>query len=858
MVYRALLLLVLLGLLPGLAQAQNRQVRVGVYPNEPKVLLGKDGQLSGILGDLLGEIARRESWQLQLIPCDWQQCLQMAGDGEIDLLPDVAWNEERAAYLDFHRLPALYSWSQLYGAPHVRLASLLDLKNLRIAVLGGSVQEKYLRTLLANFGLPAQLIAVQSLAEGFQMTADGRSDVVVANQRFGDFHASDYGLRTSTIMFQPSQLFYATRKGQNGDLLTAIDRHLQPWLAEPNSPYYRITQRWDSKPAELHIPNGLWWALAALSVLLLLAVMGTLLLRRKVAEQTRSLSNSEMRLNTILDSVEAYIYIKDPQFRYQYANHKVCELFGRPREAVIGQTDESFFDASTVATLRANDCRVLQQGQRVQLEEVNRSLDGSCENAYLSVKLPLRRADGSIYALCGISTDITEHKKNLEQIHQLAFYDPLTGLPNRRLLQERLQHALEQRPRHQQEGALLFIDLDNFKNLNDTLGHAMGDQFLLQVAQRLRSQVRMEDTLARLGGDEFVLMLEHLSVSADQVIGEIEVVANKLLACLAVPYELEGQLHTSTASIGVALFSEATDTVEELLKRADLAMYQAKAAGRNAVRFFDPQMQTEALARVGLENDLRQCLSDGSGLLLHYQPQINQHGQLIGVEALVRWQHAERGLIPPGDFIPLAESTDLIFPLGRWILQEACRQLAIWQTHPLLAQVPLAVNVSARQLHHPDFVSEVLEILAHSGAHPQRLELELTESHLAEDVEVLIGRMQQLRERGVSFSLDDFGTGYSSLAYLKRLPLTCLKIDRGFVRDLLTDANDAAIIRTMLALGQSLDLEVVAEGVETEEQREALLRLGCHLFQGYLFAPPGPAHLLERWPSPSDSQPAKA
>ena len=836
----------------------DHEIRIGSYANEPKLVLDRDGHLSGIFGDLLNEIARREGWSLIAAPCDWQQCLDMARRGEIDLLPDVAWSEERAGYLDFHHTPALFSWSQLYSAPNVPLSSVLDLKSRRIAVLAGSVQESYLRALLDSFGLHAELLTVDNLAQGFRLVADGGADAAVANQRFGDYHAEQFGLRATPIMFQPARLFFATRKGANPELLTTLDRYLNEWQAQANSPYYRIIQRWGGKPPQLDIPASVWWGLAVLIGLLLLALSGTMLLRRQVTEQTRHLLNSELRLNTILDSVEAYIYIKDPQFRYQYVNRKVCELFGRPREAVLGQTDESFFDATTVANLRANDCRVLRQGERVQLEEVNRNLDGTCELAYLSVKLPLRRADGSIYALCGISTDITEHKRNLEQIHQLAFYDPLTGLPNRRLLHERLQHALDQRQRHRQEGALLFIDLDNFKNLNDTLGHAMGDQFLQQVTQRLRSQVRQEDTLARLGGDEFVLMLERLSPNHSEILAEIETVANKLLSSLAMPYELQGQLHTSTASIGVTLFSDAEDTVEELLKRADLAMYQAKGAGRNAVRFFDPQMQAEAMARVGLENDLRHCLSTGEGLLLHYQPQVDQHGRLIGAEALVRWQHPERGLIPPGDFIPLAESTDLIFPLGHWILQEACRQLVVWQTHPLLGQLPLAVNVSARQLHNPDFVDEVLGILEASGANPQRLELELTESQLVVDVETLIGRMEQLRAHGVTFSLDDFGTGYSSLAYLKRLPLSCLKIDRCFVRDLLTDPNDAAIIRTMLALGQSLDLEVVAEGVETGEQRDALLQLGCRLFQGYLFAPPGAPQLLEHWPAPSDPQAAEA
>lgn len=837
----------LLCVLSALAWAQPREVRVGVYANAPKILLGPDGQISGILGELLEEIARQEQWHLRPVSCEWQQCLQLVQSGELDLMPDVALIETRTQTLDFHRVPALFSWSQLYSRDTTRLESILDLQGRRIAVLAGSIQQDYLKTLLDSFGIKAELLAVQSLEQGFERVANQQAEAVVANQRFGDYHAPRYGLRYTPIMFLPARLFYATRKGHNADLLNAIDAHLQEWQGESSSFYYQTLQRWGGERPKLQIPAGVWWGLASLLILLLMALGGTLLLRRQVAEKTRHLKASEQRLNTILDSVEAYIYIKDPELRYQYANRKVCELFDQPLERVVGQTDESFFDAATAANLHDNDRRVLQLGERVEKEETNRSLDGRSEHTFLSIKLPLRNPQGGIYALCGISTDITENKRNLEQINRLAFYDPLTGLPNRRLLFDRLRHALAQSSRHQQEGALLFIDLDNFKDLNDTCGHDMGDQLLIQVARRLSSHVRAEDTLARLGGDEFVLMLEGLHPEHEACIQQIETVANKILQALAAPYLLPGHSYTSTASIGVALFSEAHSTVDEVLKRADLAMYQAKSAGRNTSKFFDPLMQAEVSARASLESDLRQSIS-ARHFILHYQPQVNHEGQLLGVEALIRWQHPSRGLVAPAEFIPLAESTGLILPLGRWVLYSACQQLAAWADQPKLAGLTLAINVSARQFHHRDFVDDVLAALEEAGANPARLELELTESQLVEDVEAMIVKMTQLRSHGVRFSLDDFGTGYSSLSYLKRLPLDHLKIDRSFVRDLLSDPNDAAIVRAVVALGGSLDLAVIAEGVESPEQHAALLQLGCHKFQGYLFGAPGPVAALEQWP----------
>nr|WP_298166574.1 EAL domain-containing protein [uncultured Pseudomonas sp.] len=828
--------------------AVQRNVRVGVHASEPKIFLTASGQLSGILGDLLTEIARQEDWRLIAVPCTWETCLQLIQSGKIDLLPDVARTPAHIRFLDFHQVHSLLSWSQLYRRRDVPLDSILDLKDKRIAVLAGSAQEDYLKELLDSFGLTAQLLPVQRIEEGFELVANQQADAVVATQRFGNTQTSYYRLHATPIIFLPTQLFYATAKGRNGDLLERIDHYLLEWQESPNSFYYQTLHRWGDNQPALSLLKAVRWGLAILIGLLLAAVGGALLLRRQVASQTRHIKASEQRLNTILDSVEAYIYIKDPQLNYQYANRKVCELFGRSCDEVIGCSDQDFFDAPTVANLHHNDSRVLQLGERVECEEVNRSLDGREERTFLSVKLPLRHPDGSIYALCGISTDISEHKRNLEQIHQLAFYDTLTGLPNRRLLIDRLQHALAQRARNEKEGALLFIDLDNFKDLNDTLGHDMGDRLLQQVAQRLLEHVREQDTLARLGGDEFVLMLEDLSLDRDTAIQQLDSVTHKILHTLAAPYTLQEHSYSSTASIGIALFSDEHNTVDDLLKRADLAMYEAKSSGRNTLRYFSPRLQAEASARADLENDLRQSLLEQL-FVLHYQPKVDRHGRLFGVEALIRWQHPRRGLVVPDAFIALTESTGLILPLGRWVLHSACRQLAAWAKMPAMREITLAINVSARQFHHPDFVADVLAALQETGADPARLGLELTESHWVEDVEAMIVKMTELKAYGVYFSLDDFGTGYSSLNYLKRLPLDCLKIDQSFVRDLLSDPSDAAIVRTIVALGNNLNLQVIAEGVETRKQRDALLHLGCDKFQGYLFGKPMTAEHLEQWAS---------
>ena len=480
-----------------------------------------------------------------------------------------------------------------------------------------------------------------------------------------------------------------------------------------------------------------------------------------------------------------------------------------------------------------------------------------------------RRADGTVRdvsvssspvihdeqaALHEIITDITDRKRAEAEIESLAFYDPLTHLPNRRLLLDRLRQALAAATRSQAQGALLFIDLDNFKTLNDTHGHEKGDLLLQQTAQRLSACIRVDDTVARLGGDEFVVMLKDLSPHNAEAAAQVEAVGAKVLAALKLPYPLGGVEHQGSGSVGIALFgglpsepdmpvSTGESTVDELFKRADMALYQAKNMGRNTVCFFDPTMQAAVAARHALEVDLRLGLQQEQ-LVLHYQAQVNLQGELTGAEVLVRWQHPVRGMVSPAQFIPLAEESGLIVPLGHWVLKTACLQLAAWATEPPTARLTLSVNVSARQFRQSEFVQEVLDVVARTGAPAARLKLELTESMLVDDVDDIIAKMIALKTQGVGFSLDDFGTGYSSLSYLKRLPLDQLKIDQTFVRDALTDPNDAVITKTIVALGQSLGLNVIAEGVETQAQRDFLAAQGCYAYQGYFFGRPGPVEGL--------------
>ncbi len=435
-------------------------------------------------------------------------------------------------------------------------------------------------------------------------------------------------------------------------------------------------------------------------------------------------------------------------------------------------------------------------------------------------------------------------RKDRMEIERLAFYDPLTGLPNRRLLYDRLKLALASSTRSGKQGALLFIDLDNFKTLNDTLGHDIGDLLLQQIAQGLVASVREEDTVARLSGDEFIVILENLSEQDLEAAESAKNVGTKILEILNRPYQLASFTYSCTASIGVVLFNNHEMLMDDLLKHADIAMYQAKSDGRNTLRFFDPEMQNRLNIRVILEANLRRALEENQ-FRLYYQPQVLYSEKIIGAEVLIRWLHPDRGLIPPADFIELAEETNLIQPIGQWVLEEACRQLKTWESSELSRHLQLAVNVSAKQFRQESFVEDVSRVIQRSGINPDRLKFELTESLIHDDINDTITKMNMLGKLGIRFSMDDFGTGYSSLLSLKKLPIDQLKIDQSFVRDISIDNDDAVIVQTIIAMTKNLGMEVIAEGVETEEQRAFLEMHNCLLFQGYLFSKPVPIEQFE-------------
>ena len=559
----------------------------------------------------------------------------------------------------------------------------------------------------------------------------------------------------------------------------------------------------------------------------------------RIKNLDRDKMNNDKLIRVLLTDAPFAMVLFNGKRQIVQVNRAAELLFGIPAVKLIGQYCERLLPCYQ----QCGSCPAIDLHRHIDAEEI-------IGQAHKNKSIPLLRSVATVDddsrgpLVIEAFIDLTERKKAEDMIHNLAFYDPLTNLPNRRLMMDRLHQALASSTRNQQHGAILFLDLDHFKNLNDTRGHDIGDMLLVEVTKRLLECVREGDTVARFGGDEFVLILEGLSNDPAEAAKHAEIVAEKIRTALDKPCHLQGLEHHCSASIGINLFVDQPGTVDELLKQSDVAMYQAKQAGRNAIRFFDPAMQAVLDARGKMETALRAAL-EKKQFQLHYQIQVDTALRPIGAEALLRWVHPEMGTVPPAQFIPLAEESGMILPIGLWVLETACEQLRLWKNDPLCGKLSIAVNVSINQFRQEEFVTQVQSVLDKNGIDPTLLKLELTESLILNNVEDSISKMQKLKSIGVEFSMDDFGTGYSSLSYLKRLPLDQIKIDQSFVRDINIDTNDAAIVQTIIAMAATLGLGVMAEGVETEAQRKFLELRGCPAFQGHLFGAAVPVQQFE-------------
>ena len=602
----------------------------------------------------------------------------------------------------------------------------------------------------------------------------------------------------------------------------------------------RFNIRRDRLPSDSLLINQPWYdakkttirylVAGATTIVVLLWALWVNLARKRRAE-------AELRIAAKAFELQVAMIVTDQEATILKVNQAFTETTGYSAEEAIGQKTSMLKSGRHDKSFYRDFWKQLTDTGSWQGVIWNRRKNRSIFAEWITINA-VYDVNGAITNYVCSFSDITHNKEAEAEIHRLAYYDQLTQLPNRRLLQDRIGQALASAARNGAYGAILFLDLDNFNTLNDTQGHDKGDQFLIVMAKRIQDALRRADTVARLGGDDFAIILEDLGSFSCEAAARTKRTALFLGSVIAEPARLGAYEAISTSSVGICLF-DGSETVEQLLKNAEIAMYQAKAGGKNGLRFYDPQMQAALDQRSALESDLRQALNNQE-LLLYYQSQVDRSGHIIGAEILLRWKHPQRGFISPADFIPLAEETGLILPIGDWVLESACRQIAAWSGHPRAHHLQVAVNVSSRQFRQDDFVDRIHAVLERTGVDPTRLKLELTESLVLDDIEHTAEKMQRLKTMGVSFSMDDFGTGYSSLAYLARLPLDELKIDRSFVLNVPGSHNDEIIAQTIITMGHSLGMNVTAEGVETAAQHAFLNAQGCHRYQGYFFGKPVP------------------
>jgi len=828
------------GALRGDDAADRPTLRVGLYENAPKIYRDKDGQPAGLFVELLDAIARKEGWHLQYVPCQWSDCLARLETGQLDLMPDVAYTPERGRLFDFHAVPVAHSWSQVYKHHGVVVRAFPDLAGLRVALLRDSVQEDELGKLLQELGVRWTVVEADSYGQAFAAVRDGRADVAIANNFFGARAAPAFGLEETPILFNPATLYIVAPRGRHGAELARIDHWLRAWQQAPESVYFRAMRRAMMPPPITVAPRWLLPAMAGAAALVLALVAFSLVLRWRVRVATADAKAAQARLELVLDVSPVALFLLREVDRYlvvEWASPNVSRLYGIAPGDVLATdwwaqrvhpddlpTLEPAVDHLRRHASLTREYRLVDEAGRIHhVHEVLRALPG---------------APGQPLRALSTWTDVSEAKAHAAELSHLAHHDSLTGLPNRRLLQLFLEDAAHAGHRL----AVVVLDLDRLRGVNDTLGHALGDQALRATTQRLQARLPAEGFLARLGGDEFAAVLPGAGA------GDAEGFALDVQEAFTRPL-LGGTSPTVlTISVGIALSPADGDDADTLLRHAELALYEAKRLGTGRRQFFQPALSTGAAQRLALETGLRMALPRQQ-FRLYYQPQVDlRTGALAGVEALLRWEHPELGLIPPAQFIPIAEETGQIEEIGQWVLLEACRQLRAWDDAGL-GVAGMSVNCSVQQLDVDRLPAQVAAILAATGIAADRLELEITESVLMRDPEHAIVVLQALKAQGIRLAIDDFGTGYSSLAYLRRLPVTRLKIDRAFVSGIGNDPGDEEICRTVIALGRNLGLQTLAEGVEHPHEA-AFLRDGrCALAQGFHFARALPPDALVAWVS---------
>jgi len=821
-----------------LAQSQNSQnlqpiYQIGYFDTPPLSFTNEAGKPEGIIIDLLSEISKQEQFEINWVHNNFPQLIAMMQKQQLDIMVSVAYSKSRAQFMQYSEMNFTNVWGQVFLPPNSSIESLFDLNGKTIALMENDFSGQNFIKQCELFEVDCKTKYGSSYQHLITMLANNEVDALVSNNMAGVAFQKPFNLIASSIVFDPFKVYITAPLDSHNQVITLYDKHMKLWKENPDSFYYQTRLKWTHQSKENTIPYWVFYTLLGLMLFGIVSGIAALLFKRQVKRRVNDLTQREIQLNQIINIVPHMIFANDYNGKFIIANNYACDFFGIEKTAI---EDKNIYKILKSNPNFKNLITYTSSSNPFNTELEVKNASGNDLTLMMS-KVPYSGRNDNEPAIVTVGVDISQTKQFEQEIQYLAHHDPLTGLPNRVLLGDRLKSSLIRALQFNHIGAILYIDLDNFKNINDSQGHKTGDKLIKKVASVIKKHITPGDTLARLGGDEFVLELPELNNDIQSAEQQALIVSESIINQLKKPIYIEGKQYNITASVGVVLYPRDGNRQSILIQRADTAMNEAKFRGRNRVQLFERGLETKVKKNHQLDNDLRQALNNNE-IAIVFQPVVSANTmKMVGAEMLLRWHHPTEGIIMPSEFIPIAESAQLILGIGYWAIEQACQQIIKWQESEK-NNLFIAVNLSVVQIRDNAFLSKVTDLITQYKIPRNCLEFEVTESILLSESSRSLEIINQLKLLGIRLSIDDFGTGYSSFDYIRKLPLDKIKIDKSFIQDIPKDNNSVTIVKTILNMAYELNLEVVAEGVENTAQIAFLKKHNCQLFQGFYFSKP--------------------
>ncbi|WP_162846898.1 EAL domain-containing protein [Marinicella litoralis] len=841
--YLQLLILLMFQIHDGYTQVNKKHppIKVGYFDTPPLSFINSDGNPDGFIVDLLNEIAGHENFEIIWVHDNFPQLMSKMRNQELDAMVSTAYSDERALFLNYSELNFSNVWGQVFLPKNSNVESVFDLDGKTIALMENDFNGQNFISQCDQFEVECNIVYGKSYQQIYSMLAENQVDAAVSNNLVGAEFQEQFNLLASSIVFNPFKVYISAPKGADTTLIDYYDQYMKAWKEDIGSFYFQTRSKWTDNSPETTIPFWLIYTILGLVLFALVSMVAAILFKRQVKRRVTELTQKEIQLNQIINILPHMIFANDYQGKIILVNEFACRFLGIENQDVekkniysILKSHPRFKNLITYTT----------SSNPFNTEVEVNDLQGNKLTLMMS-KVPYSGRNDTEPAMVTVGFDISQTKQYEEEIEYLANHDSLTGLPNRILLSERLKTSLSRAKQFNHVGAIIYIDLDNFKNINDSQGHKIGDKLIKKVATVIKKCVHPGDTIARQGGDEFVIELPELNNEYHLAEKQAYEVSDLIINQLKKPILIEDKQYNITASVGLVVYPRDGERQSILLQRADTAMNEAKLLGKNRIHVFEKSLETKVIKNHQLENDLRLALQNHE-ITMVYHPIVDASTlNMVGAEILLRWQHPTEGLIMPTDFIPIAESAQLILEIGYWTIEKACEQILKWQDSTK-ANFFIAVNLSVVQIRDKNFLDKITDLIYKYKIPRNFLEFEVTESILLSESERSIEIINQLKLMGIKLSIDDFGTGYSSFDYIRKLPLDKIKVDKSFIQDIPHDSNSVTIVKTILNMANEMNLEVVAEGVETAAQIKFLRKHNCQFFQGFYFSKPKPVDIIQQ------------